>query len=159
MPKQITLFIKAVVPANHPAGVPVSAQLSGDGIRYEDAKTTPVSKIWVLDDIYIVGTPAVDGHLILKKEDNPKVVTPPISALSASNPTRPQIDALMVGQGEKLSVDFIPATSPSEDKTVLVYARVVEFDLASDEDVAALAEELGIPPEELALEESELETM
>ena len=149
MPRQITLFIKAVVPANHPANVPVSAQLSVDGIKYEDAKTTPVSKVWIIDDLYIVGTPGVDGHLVIKKEDNPKITTPPISALSASNPTRPTIDALMVGQGEKLSVDFIPAVSPASDTTVVVYARVVEYDLSNPDDIMDLEEELGFLEEEV----------
>jgi len=122
-----TYQIVVNVDANKPTNSTITGKITIDP-RYDPVTQLPVNKgeIWYIEDIYVTSTPSVDGIVRLIKNGREVIhITPPISALLVSNPSRPvSKPAEPLREFETLSVEFINFTSPSSAQTVTIYMKV-----------------------------------
>jgi len=123
--KRITVEAKVTVPANTPANASnniifIIDPKVGEVTQY----TIPKGFRFVLVDAYIKasGDVGVDGIAKLKRNfwlDH--VITPPLSTMLVSNPSRPAIAGKAWEDGDIISGEFINTVATTEAKTNVFY--------------------------------------
>jgi hypothetical protein len=85
----------------------------------------PSTETWIVKDIYVTQSPAVDVQIKIKKNRKYLLETPPVSSLLVSNPSRPKLPALLFEPNSRLSIEAINlAVGQSTAQTVTVQADV-----------------------------------
>jgi hypothetical protein len=85
----------------------------------------PTRELWVIKDIYVTQSPAIDVQIKVKKNRKYMLETPPVSSLLVSNPSRPKLPALLYEGNDRLAIEAINlATGGASATTVIVQADV-----------------------------------
>jgi hypothetical protein len=124
-----TTFVLTVnVPANAPAFKPIAMTITPveSGVGYSEYLA---ERAFLIEDAYIreSGDAGVDGYLrVIKNREVVMGVSKSVKGLVVTNPAKPLAwdEILAFRKGDILSVEFLPANSPSEAKTVTVFLAV-----------------------------------
>ena len=124
-----TIRFQITVPASQPA----SSLLVGSNAQVIENQLVgalsefviPSTETWVIKDIYVTQSPAIDVIVRVKKNRKYMLETPPVSSLLVSNPSRPKLPALLYESNTRLSIEAINlAAGGSSATTVTVQADV-----------------------------------
>jgi hypothetical protein len=128
MTRSTTFVLTVNVPAGAPAFKPIAMTITPveSGVSYSEYLA---ERSFIIEDAYIrePGDAGVDGYLrVLKDRERVLGVSKSVRALVATNPAKPLAwdEALAFRKGEILSVEFLPASSPSSAQTVTVFLAV-----------------------------------
>jgi len=129
MPFTKSIIFRITIPANQPANSLLTgsnAQVIVDPIvGAQNEFTIPSTETWIIKDIFVRASPAIDLILRVKKNREYKLETPPVSALLVSNPSRPQLPAVGYEPATRLSVEAINLSAGGASATTVeVYATV-----------------------------------
>jgi len=130
MPYSKTIRFIITIPAGQAAGSVLAgsnAQIIEDPVvGPRNLVTIPFNETWFITDIYVKSAPSVDFVVRIKKGREPKLETPPVSALLVSNPSRPQLPVLMFEPNSQLTVEAvnIDANTGTTAYTFEVFATV-----------------------------------
>lgn len=131
MMKERTFILQATIPANAPANTIVPVSITVDPIEGpKNTQQVPQQQSWVVSDIYVTGSPAVDGIITLfKNRDIIVGATAPISTTLVTNPSRTTISKKVYGPTEVMSATYTTlAANGATAATVTAYAKVVIFE-------------------------------
>jgi hypothetical protein len=119
-----SLKIDVTVPANAPTDQGITATFVYDEkIGSVKEYQLTANESWILNDIYVTAAQPVDGTLVIKKNGVEIARVRNINSLLVSNPSRPKplaIRPIRFNPNERVSFEFIPATSPGTAQNVSV---------------------------------------
>jgi hypothetical protein len=129
MPRSTTFVLTATVRAGAQAfkSVTMTITPAESGVPYSEYQA---ERLLVIEDAYIRADAdaGVDGFLrIVKNRERIMAVSTGVKGLVVTNPAKPHaFRGLRLGfrKGDILTVEFLPAESPSADKTVTVFLIV-----------------------------------
>jgi hypothetical protein len=124
-----TIKFQVTIPASQPANsllVGSNAQIIENPlVGALNEFPIPSTETWVIKDIYVAQSPAIDVQIKIKKNRKYMLETPPVSSLLVSNPSRPRLPALLYEPNARLSIEAINlAAGGTSATTVTVQADV-----------------------------------
>ena len=125
-----TVIITATFPANLPANQKVPAQIVLDpGLGAVNVQPVPSTEAWVVEDIFVVSSQAVDAILTFYKNlSEVAFKTAPINTLLVSNPSRPRITPFLYEPNSLITIDAQNlAAIGTSAVTITVYAKLRRF--------------------------------
>jgi len=130
MPYTKTIKFLVTVPANQPAN---SLLVGGNAQIVENELVGPVNEFvipstetWIIRDIYVKASPAIDVNIKVKKNRRYMIETGPVSSLLISNPSRRKLPMLGYEPNSRLSIEAINlAPGQSSAQQVEVFADVL----------------------------------
>jgi hypothetical protein len=115
------------------AGTPVNSVLTTNFI-VDPTKPATSSLVaykgetWVIEDIFVTASPAVDLILKFIKNDTELVQqTQPLSTYNINNPAKPRISPVVLREFEKLTIDAINMSTPTADQTITFYIKLARY--------------------------------
>ena len=133
----ISIEVQASIPGSASALTVVNAQiLDPTSNTFVNLEVVPATQRWYIYDVYTRSSSdvAVDGQLVFIK-NNVKTLfrTPPLSALIATNPSRPAIPVMEFGPNDRLNIQLVTIASNSSSSAVtdiaFFRARVIDYSL------------------------------
>jgi hypothetical protein len=128
MTRSTTFVLTVNVPANAPALKPIAMTITPveSGVGYSEYLA---ERAFLIEDAYIreSGDAGVDGYLrIIKNRETVMGVSRNVKGLVVTNPAKPLAwdEMLAFRKGDILAVEFLPASSPSEARTVTVFLAI-----------------------------------
>jgi hypothetical protein len=133
MPRSTTFVLTVSVPANAPAYRPIQMKIitAESGVQYDEYMA---ERLFVIEDAYIRADAdaPVDGFLrVVKNRERIMAVSSNVRGLVVTNPAKPHaFGGLRLGyrKGDILTVEFLPASSPTSAQTVTVFLRIILSD-------------------------------
>lgn len=129
MPRSTTFVLTVSVPANAPAYKPIAMKIipAESGVQYDEYMA---ERLFIIEDAFIRADAdaGVDGFLrVVKNRERIMAVSSNVKGLVVTNPAKPHaFGGLRLGfrKGDILTVEFLPASSPTSAQTVTVFLRV-----------------------------------
>jgi hypothetical protein len=128
MTRSTTFVLTVNVPANAPAFKPLTMTITPveSGVSYSEYLA---ERSFLIEDAYIreSGDAGLDGYLrVIKNRETVMGVSRNVKGLVVTNPAKPLAwdEMLAFRKGDILVVEFLPASSPSEARTVTVFLAV-----------------------------------
>ena len=132
MPRSTTFVLTTTVKANAPAFKPVPMKITPaeSGVSYDEYVA---ERLFIIEDAFTRGDDdvKVDGFLrVVKNRERVMDVSANVKGLVVTNPAKPRAFSNRLGfrKGDILTVEFIPASSPSSDAPVTVFLRVTLYE-------------------------------
>jgi len=130
MPYTKTIKFLITIPANQQANsllVGSNAQIvENELVGPVNEFVIPSNETWIIKDIYVKASPAIDVNIKIKKNRKYMVETGPVSSLLISNPSRRKLPALGYEPNSRLSIEAINLAAGGSSATqVEVYADVL----------------------------------
>ena len=132
MPRSTTFVLTATVKANSPPYKPIQMKITPaeSGVSYDEYMA---ERLMIIEDAFIRNDDdaKVDGFLrVIKNRERIMDVSANVKGLVVTNPAKPPAFANRLGfkKGDILTVEFLPASSPSSDTPVTVFLRVTLYE-------------------------------
>jgi hypothetical protein len=132
MPRSTTFILTTTVKANAPAFKPIPMKITPaeSGVAYDEYMA---ERLFIIEDAFIRtdDDAKVDGFLrVIKNRERIMDVSANVKGLVVVNPSKPRAFSNRLGfrKGDILTVEFIPASSPSGDITITVFLRVTLYE-------------------------------
>ena len=133
MPRSTTFVLTVTVKANSPAYKPIQMKIipAESGVQYDEYMA---ERLFIIEDAFIRSDTdaGVDGFLrVVKNRERIMAVSTNVKGLVVTNPAKPHaFGGLRLGfrKGDILTVEFLPDSSPTSDKTVTVFLRVTLYE-------------------------------
>lgn len=140
MGKEFVIIAKFTVTASAAANSTFPVKFLVDPRQGElNALQVPKGETWVIKDIYVTSSPAVDAVVELYKNDDNKVlVTDPLSALIQSNPAKPKYKPIPFEEFSKLSAVAITlaAETSGSNQEITFYIKAEKVEAGAPAPVA-----------------------
>jgi hypothetical protein len=132
MPRSTTFVLTTTVKANAPAYKPVVMTITPaeSGVSYSEYMA---ERLFIIEDAFIrtLDDAKVDGFIrVIKNRERIMDVSANVQGLVVTNPAKPRAFSNRLGfrKGDILTVEFLPATSPSDNVTITVFLRVTLYE-------------------------------
>jgi len=130
MPYTKTIKFLITIPANQQANsllVGSNAQIvENELVGPVNEFVIPSTETWIIKDIYVKASPAIDVNVRIKKNRKNMIETGPVSSLLISNPSRRRLPMLGYEPNSRLTIEAINlAPGQANAQQVEVFADVL----------------------------------
>jgi len=126
---ETTGIVTVRVKSNTPINTPIVAEIT---INPQEPARSELAvyknEVWVIEDLFTKGTPAVDGIVEFYKNRSETVfLSQPLSTYDISNPARAKPPVIRLEEFDTLMIRYYNMTSPTADATVTFYIKLVRY--------------------------------